>query len=212
VRQVRRSSFLWLTIGVAAFLALCSGCGGGSGNNAPPPVTTLTAAQDTAVATQIEGTFVAASALMGTDMCGNPYAPTEDFFCTIPVSSIQTCMGGGTVAVAGSLTGDLDWSDTGDVTALITMTPTNCSIPGSTLVMNGESTITVSGTGLEFYGGLSSFTVTEVGSISYGPKPTGVCPVNLTIAASFIGNAEHTTRACTLTGTACGQTINQSCM
>jgi len=74
------------------------------------------------------------------------------------------------------------------------------------------ATLTVSGAINFFYGEVTSFAVTEAGSISYGPKSTEVCPVNLTIAASFVGNAEHTTKSCTLTGTACGQTINQSCM
>jgi hypothetical protein len=200
---------LCLTVAVATLLVLCCGCG--SGNSSPSGPTTISAAQATAAATQIEQTFVAASAYMGTDSCGNPFAPTEEFFCTIPIAANVVCSEGGTVAVTGTNTGDLDYSDTGNTTGVLTYTATNCSIPGSTLVMNGNPGLTFNSAMFYFYGGVSSFTVTETGPINYGPKPTGVCQTNLTIEASFYGNGEHTTESCTLTGTACGQTINQNC-
>ncbi len=212
MRQARRSAFACFTLAATMLLVLCSGCGGSSKSSALPAPTTLSAAQSTAVATQIEQTFVSASAGMGTDWCGNPYAPTEEFFCTIPVAFDGVCAGGGTIAITGSLTGDLDYSDTGAVTALLTVMPANCAIPGTTLVMTGDPNLTVTGSGLEFYGGLSTFSVTETGSITYGPKPAGTCQTDLTITASFIGDAQHTVKSCTLTGTACGETINQSCM
>jgi hypothetical protein len=211
MRHAIRNLFLCLTIVASALLVLCSGCGG-SASSTPPAPTTLTVAQTTAVATQMEETFVAASAKMGASWCGIPQDPTEDYPCTIPVNVIGTCSGGGTVAIAGSISGAMDYSDTGDATALITATPTNCAIPGTTLVINGSPDLSVSGTVFYFYGGVSNFTVTEAGSVTYGPKPTGTCQTNLTIAASFIGDSEHTVRSCTLTGTACGQAINQSCM
>jgi hypothetical protein len=77
--------------------------------------------------------------------------------------------------------------------------------------MNANPGLTFTGPVFYFYGGVSSFTVTETGSVTYGPNPTGVCQTNLTIAANFEGDAQHTTEACMLTGTACGQTVNQNC-
>lgn len=214
MHQVRRSAFLWLTIAITTLLALCNGCGGSNGTSGPPPVTTLTAAQATAVATQLEGTFVAASALMGSGLCPTPpsSSPGAEDYCAISVATSVPCSDGGLAAISGLLTGDVSFTDTGTFTGPLTLTPTSCSIPGSALVFNGYPNLTVSGAINFFYGEVTSFAVTEAGSISYGPKSTEVCPVNLTIAASFVGNAEHTTKSCTLTGTACGQTINQSCM
>jgi hypothetical protein len=160
----------------------------------------------------MEGTFVAASAQMGASWCGNPFAKTEDFPCTVSVNIIETCSGGGTIAIAGSINGSMDYTDTGDATALITATPTSCDVPGTTLEITGNPNLLVSGSIFYFYGGVSTFTVTETGTVTYGPKPTGSCQTNLTVAASFEGNAQHTLRSCTLTGTACGTAVNQSCM
>jgi hypothetical protein len=148
---------------------------------------------------------------MGAEFCGNPYNPTGEYFCTINVASIVDCSGGGTVSVTGSNTGDLDYSNTGSATISLVYTPTNCSIQGTNLVTNASPGLAFAGSLFYFYGGVSSFTVTETGSITYGPNPSGVCQTNLTIAANFEGDAQHTTEACTLTGTACGQTINQNC-
>lgn len=212
MRQARRSAFACFTLAATMLLVLCSGCGGSGSNKTPPPPATLTAAEATSVATQLEGTFVAASAGMGAEWCGIPQDPTEDYPCTIPVNVIGTCSGGGTVAIAGSINGPMDYSDTGDATALITATPANCAIPGTTLVISGSPDLSVSGAVFYFYGGVSNFTIAETGTVTYGPKPSGSCVTNLAIAASFEGNAQHTVKSCTLTGTACGQTINQSCM
>ncbi|MGA2979125.1 MAG: hypothetical protein ABSD76_06005 [Terriglobales bacterium] len=121
------------------------------------------------------------------------------------------CSGGGTVSISGSLSGDMNFTATGGTSGMLTNTPTNCSIPGTNLVMNGNPSLAFNSVINFFYGGPSSFTVTETGPITYGPNPTGVCQTNLTITASIEGDAEHTLLSCTLAGTACGQTISQSC-
>lgn len=214
MRQARRSVSLWLIMAVTAFLAVCSGCGGGSGSTTPPAPTTLTAAQATAVATQMESAFVADSGLIGANLCPTPPSTEigwEDY-CTISVANSAPCGGGGSVGIDGLLTGNVDFTDTGTFTGVLTAAPTNCSIAGTALVVNGDPSLSVSGAVNFFYGGITSFAVTESGSVTYGPKPAGVCQTNLTITASFLGNAQHTIKSCTLTGTACAQTINLSCM
>jgi hypothetical protein len=210
VRQREKNAFLCLTIAATTFLALCCACGGGS--NGPTGPTNLSSAQARAAAVQIEQTFVAASAQMGAEFCGNPYDPLQQYPCTIPIAASVECNGGGTVAVAGSNFGELDYYNTGNATGTLTYVPTNCSIPGSTLTMNANPGLTFTSAMFYFYGGVSNLAVTETGPIKYGPKPDGVCQTNLTIAASFEGNNQHTLLSCTLSGTACGQTINQSCM
>lgn len=198
-----------LYVTIAILLAvLCCGCGNSKGPSGP---TGLSTEQAAAAATQIGQTFVASSAQMGASFCGNPFAPQEQFPCTISVASDVPCSGGGTVAVTGTNNGDLDYSNTGGATGTLTYTPTNCSIPGSTLVMNGTTGLTFTTSLFYFYGGVSNFTTVETGPISYGPKPHGVCQTNLSITASFEGDNQHTVISCTLTGTACGQTINQAC-
>jgi hypothetical protein len=206
---MKRNAFLCWTIAATMLLTLCCGCGSGRGSMSGP--TSISPAQATAAATQIEQTFVAASAQMGASFCGNPFNPTGQYFCTIDVASTVDCSSGGTVAITGSNSGDLDYSNTGSATMSLIYTPTNCSIAGTNLVMNANPGPAFTGSMFYFYGGVSSFTATETGSITYGPNPTGVCQTNLTIAANFEGDAQHTTEACMLTGTACGQTVNQNC-
>ncbi|HVM94527.1 MAG TPA: hypothetical protein VMT67_17020 [Terriglobales bacterium] len=148
---------------------------------------------------------------MGSDECGNPSDPTQRYYCTIPIASNVACSGGGTVGVTGTNSGDLDYSNTGDTTGILTYTPTNCSIPGSKLVMNGNPGLTFTSSMFYFYGGVSSFTVTATGPINYSSNPTGACQANLTIVASFAGDSHHTVVSCTVSGTACGETIGQNC-
>jgi hypothetical protein len=62
------------------------------------------------------------------------------------------------------------------------------------------------------YGQASYVNATETGSIVYGTNPSQVCVTNLTVTASIEGDSEHTLTACLLSGTACGQTISESCI
>ena len=207
VQQMKKHRSACLTI-TALLIILGCGCGNSKGPSGP---TSISSQQAVAAATQIGQTFVAASAQMGASFCGNPFAPQEQFPCTISIAASVPCNEGGTVAVSGANNGDLDYSNTGPATGTLTFTTTNCSIPGSTLVMNGTPGLPFATSTFYFYGGVSSFTAVETGSISYGPNPAGVCQTNLTITASFEGNNQHTVTSCTLTGTACGQPINQQC-
>jgi len=220
MRPASRSALVCLILAAIPLLVLVSGCSGGSGSSTPPPPTPITPAQATAVATQMASTIVADSALIGANYCPTPPSSNigaEDY-CAITVANSEPCTGGGSVAVTGSVTGDVDFTDTGNFTGTLTAAPTNCAIPGTTLVINGEPNLTVNGTVFFFYGGVSSFALAEVGSITYEtPATTGTatpqsCSTNLAIAASFEGDAQHTVKSCTLTGTACGQAINQNCI
>ena len=206
---MKRNVLLGWTVAAIMLLTLCCGCGSSSSSMSGP--SSISPTQATAAATQIEQTFVAASAQMGASFCGNPFNPLGEYFCTISTNSNVPCSGGGTVATTGINTGLLDYYNTGSATGSLVYTPTNCSIPGSNLVMNANPGLTFATSFGYFYGGVSNFSVTETGSINYGPNPAGTCQTDLTIAATFEGNNQHTVLSCTLTGTACGQTINQNC-
>ena len=98
--------------------------------------------------------------------------------------------------------GTLDSSGTGSVQEQIAAKPANCSVDG--LVLNG-GTVNVDGT-INVSSGMIVFPVTasETGSVMFGPKPTGVCMLDVTFTV-------NSNLACTTTGTACGQPVSGSC-
>lgn len=211
MHPVTKSAILYISLG-AALLVLCDGCSGGS--SVPPPPPTLSSTQATAAATEIEQSFVAASGLIGSNRCPTPPStqPGAEDLCSISVANSVPCGSGGTVATTGLLTGDVDFTDSGTFTGTLTETPTNCAIPGTAFLINGDPGLSTSGNINFYYGGVTSFAVAETGSVTYGTAATQTCSVNLTITASFIGDAEHTVKSCTLVGTACGTTVNLSCV
>jgi hypothetical protein len=165
VHQMKKHRSAYLTI-TALIIVLSCGCGNSKGPSGP---TSISSQQAVAAATQIGQTFVASSAQMGASFCGNSFAPQEQFPCTISVASNVPCSGGGTVSIAGANNGDLDYTNTGPATGTLTYTPTNCSIPGSTLVMSGTAGLPFATSMFYFYGGVSSFTAVETGRSAMGP-------------------------------------------
>jgi len=110
------------------------------------------------------------------------------------------------------LNGNVDFTDSGGMTGILTAIPTACAVPQTDLKVTGDPDLTISGNVNFFYGGVDYVGVTQTGTVTYGPSPSGSCAVNLSLTASFEGNAAHTVKSCQVTGTACGATVNQSCM
>jgi len=123
--------------------------------------------------------------------------------CNWPISYDGTCPQGGTIAVTGDIDTTLNGSGGGSVNSQITVTPANCSV--SNLVINGDPNIDV-GLQMSFTNSTPVFpiTLTETGGISYGPNPSGSCQFNVTYSIT-------SKTSCTITGKACGQSVNGSC-
>jgi hypothetical protein len=204
---------------IAAALAIVgSGCGGGSSHN-------LSAAQAQAVSGQVVQAVTAAlsSALGATvpaaigarpslsTVLADAHRDTSSSGCTstatgescnLPLSYTGPCSGAGTISVSGDISGTLDNSGDGSFGTQMTITPSNCSVSGTTF--NGNPDITIAGQiGLTNDNFVYPITFMEGGGISYGPNPSGTCSVNVTYSI----NAS----SCTVTGTVCGQSVNGSC-
>lgn len=124
-----------------------------------------------------------------------------NFNCSL--AQTVSCSGGGTIAVSGDIMGTLDSSGTGSVQEQIVATPKDCSVDG--LVINGDPNVNVNGE-IKVSNGMIVFPVTgsEMGGVSYGPKPTGSCMFDVT----FTLNSNLT---CSTTGKACGQPVSGRC-
>lgn len=123
--------------------------------------------------------------------------------CTWPISSTFSCPGGGTMAVSGDLSGTLSSAGNGSAQAQITADPASCSVNG--IVLNGNPSITVAGqVNIANDAPLWPVTGSETGGVTFGPNPSGSCQFNL----KFSVNASL---SCTVTGTACGQSVSGSC-
>ncbi len=208
---------------LAAILAMVgSGCGGGSsmsGSN------TLSAAQAQAVSGQVVQAVTAAlgdalgaappaangarhglSTVMAdahpdTSSSGCTSTATGES-CNLPLSYTGPCSGGGTISVSGDISGTLDTSGDGSFGTQMTITPSNCSVSGTTF--NGDPDITIAGQ-ISFASDNFVYPITfmEGGGIAYGPNPSGTCSVNVTYSI--------TASTCSVTGTVCGQSVNGSC-
>ena len=123
--------------------------------------------------------------------------------CNWPVSYQGPCPQGGTITVSGDVDESLNNDGAGSVSSQLSMIPANCGL--SALVINGDPSVDV-GLQLSFAKSAPVFpeTVTEIGGIFYGPKPSGSCQLNVTYTV-----ASET--SCTLTGTVCGQSVAGSC-
>jgi hypothetical protein len=123
--------------------------------------------------------------------------------CNWPIASTFSCPGGGTMAVSGDLSGTLSNTGNGSAQAQITAAPANCSVNG--IVLNGDPHITVAGqANIANDAPVWPITGSETGGVTFGPNPSGSCQFNLNFSV-------HANLSCTVTGTACGQTINGSC-
>jgi hypothetical protein len=123
--------------------------------------------------------------------------------CNWPISTTFNCPGGGTMAVSGDLSGTLSNTGNGSAQAQIAADPASCSVNG--IVLNGDPHITVTGqANIANDAPVWPITGSETGGVTFGPNPSGSCQLNL----NFSVNAKL---SCTVTGTACGQTISGTC-
>lgn len=123
--------------------------------------------------------------------------------CNWPISSTFSCPGGGTMAVSGNLSGSLSNTGNGSAQAQITADPASCSVNG--IVLNGDPSITVGGqVNIANDAPVWPVTGSETGGVTFGPNPSGSCQFNLKFSVSA-------SLSCTVTGTACGQSVSGSC-
>jgi hypothetical protein len=219
--QVRHTS---LCLIVAALLSLsCSSCGGGSSNNTSS-TNNLSQAQAQAVTGEVslalaqalgstftppvardqQLTLPAILAEIHPDASSSACTQTSTGEnCTWPITYGGPCPQGGTISVGGDISGSLNNAGGGSIMTLLTITPSGCSVSG--LVLNGDPSLTVDGQ-INFSQTTPLFPITlsETGGITYGPNPSGSCKFNVTYTVT-------SATTCTVTGTACGQSVNGSC-
>jgi hypothetical protein len=196
-------------------MTILSGCGGsGSGQGTSPPPT-LSSAEITTLAAQANSALIANSVLTSSELCYNPYLTVfQEQYCAIPIATSVACPSGGISSLTGSVSGDFSGvTVTGTGTGTLDLALESCVLPGTTETLTTAAPLLVDGSWFYFYTGLNSITTTTTGAISYGPEPAGACPISLTLSATIMGNSAHTLTTCTVSGTACGQTIpSTSCM
>jgi len=207
-------------IAAASLLILSSGCGSSSShssNNAisPAQAQAVTSEVSQAIAQALSNTFVISmspavpslsaipadiSSRLSSSAC---VATSTGETCNWPISFSGPCPGGGTISVTGDVAGTLDNSGGGSVLTQLTITPSNCSV--SNLTINGDPNVAVNGQ-INFTQTAPAFpiTLTEIGGVSFGPNPSGSCQFNVKYTLS-------SQTSCTISGTACGQTVSGSC-
>jgi len=191
-----KKCFLGFAIVFAAGCLLFSSACGSSSQSSQ----SLSMAQAVAISSQMQQGLSASVTSITTTTC--PKGSTAQF-CT---TGTVPCSGGGTIAITSDLSGSLGNDNSGQIGGTITAVPTNCTVSGSNLVINGDPGIVFDSTVDISAGQLTSMTATETGAISYGPDPTGICQLDVTNTVSFGKNM-----SCTFSGTVCGQTIDASC-
>ena len=202
-------------VGIALLIIAC-----GSGNSNS---SALSQAQAQAIATAVSngigqalaGTFGASSLRPSTDAmrrvepAANTATPpvctpsSAGQTCTWPISGTFACPGGGTMAVSGKITGSLNTTGSGSAEVQIAAVPAGCSVNG--MILNGAPQVNVAAQ-MNLLHDMPEWPVTgsESGALSYGPNPSGTCQLNLTYTV-------NSNLGCTLSGTACGQSVSGSC-
>jgi len=124
--------------------------------------------------------------------------------CTYPISFTGPCPDGGTVGVSGNLDLTLSSSGSGSDTESFTITPTNCGV-GQNLTITGNPSIDVT-TEITVASNQIVYpvTLTETGGVTYGPKPSGSCTLNVSYSVT-------PPNTCTVSGTICGRTLTGGC-
>lgn len=215
------TSHFAFVLSLAAILSialLIIACGSGNSNSSA-----LTQAQAQAIATAISnglgqalaGTFGAPAVERSTDAmhrvetAANAATPpvcmpsSAGQTCTWPISGTYACPGGGIMEVSGQITGSLNTAGSGSAQVQIAAVPASCSVNG--MILNGAPQVNVGGQ-MSLVKDMPEWPVTasETGAVSYGPHPSGTCPLNLTYSV-------NSNLSCTVSGTACGQSVSGSC-
>lgn len=212
-----RTSFPCVMMAVILIVA-CDGCGSGSSSNQ-----SLSAAQaqevskelSLAVSQALQTTFnlppaagirrtlpasIAKLQSHGLPNC-TPNGAGET--CDWPVTYTGSCPLGGAISVTGNFAGTLDGSGDGSLSSQLAIVPASCALSG--LIIDGDPNVVVQNQ-LNFSGGAPVFPVifSESGDVSYGPKPSGKCQVNVTYTI-------NSATSCVAAGTLCGQPVSGSC-
>jgi len=219
MRSLSRVSIA-LILGIALTLI---GCGGGSGSTPNPNPNNLTQAQaqqlgneayvdlGTALSDALGGSpFATARALTALRKNNQAVSASAQTVCSgisCTVSYTYDCPDGGSIVVSGSFTANGSTSASGTITE----TPTNCS--DGTLVINGDPDVMIGAQGNN-NGTTTMVNITLDGGLSFSPVqtgqfPTGSCTSNLSASVSVNDNTGAVT--CSVSGSICGQAINQSC-
>jgi hypothetical protein len=193
--MLKKRYFSFAVVFAAGCFLFCAACGGGNSSSVSKA---LTQAQLTAITAQMQQ-GLATSVTSITTSC--PTGSTAQY-CTV---STVACSGGGSITITSDLSGSLGADNSGQIDGSITTVPTNCSVTGSDLVINGDPSVVFDSTIVIAAGQLTSMTSTETGAISYGPDPSGVCQINLSNTCNF-----GKSLSCTVSGTMCGQTMRSS--
>ena len=218
----RTKTYVALLVTLAAVLVLGSGCGSSSHSN------NLSQAQAQTIANDVEAAVAAAlsaafSAGGDAERTAHPRLPDavkgihadqssgcttsgSEETCNFPVSYSWSCPDSGTMSISGDITGTLDGSGDGSVTTGqpgLAITPTNCGV-ASGLTINGNPDVTIATT-IDFTAEQIDYPVnlTVGGGVTYGPNPSGSCTFNIQFSV--------TQSSCTVSGTACGQSLSGSC-
>lgn len=214
---VKTSSSFCLIVAVATVCTLYAGCGSSSSSlsqaQAQAVTQQISLALDQALTRGIAANAVSEQsvrpslAAIVTNLRSDQSTPctvtATGENCNFPISDTVACSAGGTISVAGDLEGTLTSNGSGSIQTAITVTPTSCSI--SNLVINGDPSITVDSQ-INFTASAPTYPITfsQTGGISYGPKPSGSCQINV---SSTITSAT----SCTISGTVCGRSVSGSC-
>src|ERR1700689_1409790 len=191
----KSSRFCWI-VAAATLAILYAGCGSSGSNNlsqaqAQAVTQQISLALDAALTQSIasnavseKGTRPDLAAVLShihSDQSSPCTVTGTGETCAFPVSDTVPCSAGGTISVAGDIDGTLNSSGGGSIQSALIVTPTSCSV--SNLVINGDPSLSVDGQ-INFTESAPAFpiTLTETGGISYGPKPSGNCQLNVTYA------------------------------
>ena len=123
--------------------------------------------------------------------------------CNIPITYQGNCPNGGSIAVAGDFIFTLDNAGNGSDNSTLTIIPTNCAV--SDITFNGNPSVTVS-TSFNLENNALAFPLSfsEKGGITFGPKPSGSCSMNVSVTVT-------SSTSCTASGSVCGHSVSGSC-
>lgn len=201
-------------IGVALLMLGCGTSNSSSKSLTQSQALSIATSISNGVGQAVTGAFGIASLGAGTNAMTNVEASPNAMLpictptpsgevCVWPVSSTYSCPGGGSMPVTGSITGSLSTGGTGSAQVQIAATPANCSMNG--LVLNGNPQVNLAGSVRILNNNPEwPLTGTETGGVTYGPNPSGSCQLNLTFTV-------NSNQSCTVTGTACDQSVSGNC-
>ncbi len=197
---------------LALGLAACGGSFTSSGDALAP-----TEAQDLA-AGLVEGGFAGFGSFAGAPARAPSLAATN---VTVTINNTAPCDGGGTVALNGSMTANVNQTgSSGTFGFNYTVAPSGCQVTtsgGKVFTINGDPNLKTQG---DFTFSTSGTTESIEGSLNYSGKfgwtssdgRAGACGVDLTVNYNFTFSTSGAapTGSATLSGTVCGVSVSRS--